>query len=102
MAGVSMVLINSEKGIKFFELIKPSLDVCTADTDVLINNNECLKSATVCPDMREEFFKHLRENGVQYLMEHELNGKADWKMLIYYKMPKALRKMLKRIILGGK
>lgn len=101
MRGVSMVLVNSEKGIRFFELIENGLDICEVDADVLIENNECLMSSTPMPAKRKDFFENLENKGVKYLAENELNYKKEFKKLVYYKMPKQIRAILKKVILGG-
>lgn len=101
MKGVSMVLIQSEKGMRLLEAVEKHLDICEAEADVLIANNECLMSPTSIPKSRETFFEHLENGGVRFLAENELNYKKEFKKLVYYKMPKPIRAILKKVILGG-
>lgn len=101
MMGVSMILVNSSKGMDMLDNIKELLDICETDIETLTANNECLKSPTSRPKNREEFFEHLKNKGVEYLTDNELNYRKDWKALVYYKMPERIRKILKKVILGG-
>ncbi len=100
MAGVSMVLVNSEKGIRLFERIKHELNIIEVETKVLADNNECLKTSTVKPKNREQFLGNLNQKGVNYLVSHELKALNEWKKLLYYKMPDKMRKQIKKIVLG--
>ena len=98
MDGVSMVLLNTEKGKNVFSKIKGGLSIQRFAVDVLANNNECLKGAAKCPADRVEFFDMLENDGVEGLLKNML--KPSKAALVYYSLPKIVRKILKRLVLG--
>lgn len=98
MDGVSMVLLNTEKGKNVFSNIRDGLRVQKFDVDVLADNNECLKGSTKCPAGRTEFFDMFENGGVEGLVKDWL--KPSKAALIYYKLPKLVRRILKRLVLG--
>ncbi len=100
MEGVSMVLINSEKGDNLFNAIKESIRAELFEVETLIKNNECLNRPTQFPKQREIFFEALNKSGIEKTVETFLNYKNEWKALLYYKMPKFMRKVVKRIVFG--
>ena len=70
------------------------------DVDLLLRNNECLNAPTAEPAGRYDFFVKLRTIGVSGLLKKEL--KPDIIKIIYYKLPKQIRNILKNVILGDK
>lgn len=100
MQGISMVLINSDKGANIFQEISKHLTVVKFETDILVSNNECLNNPTIMPDKRIDFFQRINNFGIDYVIDTELNKKKEWKKEVYYNMPAFIRKLLKRIIIG--
>ena len=100
MQGVSMVLLNSDKGIDIFNKISKKLIVERFDTNILVENNECLNSPTVRPNKRIDFFQKINDLGIDYVIDKELNRKKEWKKELYYNMPAFARKLLKKIVIG--
>jgi len=100
MQGISMVLLNTDKGKNTFDKILNNLTVEKFDIETLVKNNECLSGSTAMPKKRENFFEKLNDFGIDYLVRTELNSKKEWKKKIYYNMPAFVRKVLKRIVIG--
>lgn len=100
MDGVSMVLLNSSGGEAVVEEIMDEVVSKEFPVDVLVENNECLMHPAVEPKNRKLFFDTLNTHGIDYLIKKELNYKKEWKKILYYKMPKCVRKVLKKIIFG--
>lgn len=100
MKGISMVLINSSKGLKAFEAIKENLVFEKFPVETLVENNECLKIPTKKPKERDKFFINLSGLGIDYVIKTELNSKREWKKTLYYSIPKSARKLIKKIVIG--
>ncbi len=98
MDGVSMVLLNTEKGKDVFSKIKGGLSIQRFDVGVLADNNECLKGAAKRPTGRDEFFDILEKDGIGALIKRKL--KPNRVALVYYSLPKFVRKILKKFVLG--
>ncbi len=99
-AGASMILVNTQKGLDFLNLQENCLNMTEYDVDLLLRNNECLNAPTAEPAGRYDFFVKLRTIGVSGLLKKEL--KPDIIKIIYYKLPKQIRNILKNVILGDK
>lgn len=63
--GVSTVIINSEKGQKWFSAIKEKLDFVTISKEKCYQRN--LEHPTKRPPYRDIFFQSLKEHGIEYI-----------------------------------
>ena len=70
--GVSAVLVNSLKGKEIFENIKPDLDISVAKLSDIIKHNSCINKSTAYNDKRNEFFKDMENNEINFLIEKYL------------------------------
>ncbi len=100
MKGVSMVLPNSCKGEAAINEIMANAVSKEFPENILVENNECLMHPAIEPKRRKLFFETLNKEGIDYLIKTELNFKKEWKKILYYQMPKGIRKILKKFILG--
>lgn len=86
--GVSLVLLNTEKGKKLFELIKPEINFIKTDTEHCMQPN--LQHPSVIHPKRDEFEKDYIKYGFVYVAKKY--GNLGWK----YKVLNSLRKVKNR------
>ncbi len=67
--GVSLVIINSEKGMKLFEKIKNDISYKNTNYEVSIEYNKSLYNSSIKPDNREDFFDLLEEGSYDKLIQ---------------------------------
>lgn len=65
--GVSLVLINSEKGKKIFEKI--TSDIISIKSNIYDSVQPNLKKPTAIPKMREIFWKDYKKHGLEYVLK---------------------------------
>lgn len=83
--GVSLVLLNTEKGIKLFQLIKQEINFIKTDTEHCMQPN--LQHPSVIHPKRDEFEKDYIKYGFVYVAKKY--GNLGWK----YKVLDSLRKV---------
>ena len=83
--GVSLVLLNTEKGIKLFQLIKQEINFIKSDTEHCMQPN--LQHPSVIHPKRDEFEKDYIKYGFVYVAKKY--GNLGWK----YKVLDSLRKV---------
>lgn len=66
--GVSLVLINTEKGRDLFDKVKGRMDVITAELSDCMQNN--LQQPTVMHPLSSEFEKDYEKKGFEYVYGH--------------------------------
>ena len=67
--GVSLILVNSEKGKSIFNKISNNLEVITTELDYAISHNPCIVRPVKYNDKREKFFKKLNNNNLEQLID---------------------------------
>lgn len=63
--GVSLVILNTEKGITYFERAKEQLEVIEVQLDEYMQPN--LRNPSNCPEDREQFWNDYVERGFEYV-----------------------------------
>lgn len=96
--GVSTVVLNTDKGREAWEEIKSQTTCCPVDFSLLLDNGELMVSPTEMPPRREAFLRDLVNEPFDTVVRRYMNTKAEWKKSIYYKMPKPIRGLLKKVI----
>ena len=96
--GVSTVIINSDKGKSLWQSIAEELEVFQMDTDKLKKDGTIFYGGTPKPSGREEFIRVYNERGVDGVANKYFGIKKYWKQEIYYRMPKQIRKILKKMM----
>lgn len=94
--GVSSILINTEKGMKIFNLIKSNFNYFECDLDEIVQAN--LRHPSVKPDNFEEFKKDFELRGLDYCLKKygKMNGVEKMKRFL-----SPLTKKVKKIIIKG-
>lgn len=95
-AGVSMILVNTEKGCELFNLIKNSLYFKSMDSDILYKNNRFDNNVSI-PKKQSAFMKSVKEDSFNKTVKKFLTARGDFIKIIYYKLPSCLRKIIKKI-----
>lgn len=67
--GVSLLLVNSEKGEKLFSKVNNDIDFISCDIDKSSQPNPNLSAPTLCPNNREDFWNIYYKNGFEYAMK---------------------------------
>jgi len=67
--GVSLTIVNNEKGKKWFESVKCDLDFIECNIEDCIKYTYTLNQPTPKPNTREEFWKDYKEKEFQYIIE---------------------------------
>lgn len=60
--GISLILVNSEKGKKMFDTILNNMEAVETDLQHAINNNKCIIRAVKYNPRRKKFFKQFNRN----------------------------------------
>lgn len=97
--GVSCLLLNTTIGKGYFEIIKHKLDGVNAlPIDFAVNNNGCLESTTLKPKNRDAFFADWINEGYDAVVARYLTSKRKWVFDLYYKIPKPIRKIVRKLM----
>ena len=63
--GISLILVNSEKGKKMLNNINDKANIIETSLDYAINNNPCIVSSVKYNARREEFFKMIKKKDIE-------------------------------------
>ncbi len=94
--GISSVVINTKKGERIWQLVKNNVVFTELDFSMLIDNGELMCEATKKPPQRERFLSDLSSLSFDDFAKKHLNGNREYLKKVYYFMPKAVRKILKK------
>ena len=94
-AGVSMFLVNTEKGQKLFDAVKDKIFWQTMDKEIVYKNNRFSNTETA-PSQQVAFRESIAGESFEKTVKRFLKPSKDWKKLLYYKSPKFLRKLIMR------
>lgn len=97
--GVSSVVINTKKGAKLWEDVCKYTTFYNLDFQMLLDKKELLCGGTVKPVGREQFILDLTTLSFDKVVAKHLNGKREYVKKIYYKMPKFLRQIMKKVLI---
>ncbi len=95
--GMSVALINTEKGNELFSEVKNKLRFYKSDLEHAVKGNGNLKAPNKMPEKREYIYKSIRENGYE-------NTVKDYCKFSYFvpfvkkHMPKGLKQILKKFL----
>lgn len=95
--GVSMVVLNTVKGKKLWNDCNEKIDWNSLNLDKLIADGVCFGSGTLRPDRRDEFLLDYENKTIEELISKWANPNAYWKRRIYYMLPSAIRKIIKKL-----
>lgn len=98
--GISQVIVNTEKGKKFFVTLEKKGLIWHEDfpIEVAIENNGCLKSPTRLKPERELLFKALESESFDEVVNRHLKSKRQWIFDLYYGMPGFLRRIVRKLM----
>lgn len=96
LAGVSMFAVNTEKGEAFFQNIRDKLSVKIFDWTILKMNNRFSTDGKI-PKIRNGFLESILHDSFNLTVKKYLLPWYDWKWLIYYRSPKSIRKLARRL-----
>ena len=95
--GVSLILINSEKGNKYLDKIKNDISIIETDLNYAISKNKNLKQSSIRPNKRTEIYKNIdKEEDIDYV-KNNLTYKVTLKKVIKILIPNKLKKSIMRI-----
>ena len=95
--GVSLVIVNTKKGLSVLNDTKPDLFIDEIDYKTLQENNVISYGGTTRPKDRNSFINDYENLSFEELNKKWFNKKKYFKQSIYYHMPRFLRKIAKRI-----
>lgn len=93
----SLVLINTEKGMHFFDTIKEQIDWIEVKKEDAIRGNDSLIEPTALSPKRALFFADYKTLPFDEVVEKHLACKGRWKKDVYYAVPFQLRKLILKI-----
>lgn len=100
--GVSLVLVNTEKGEELLDAVKGQVQLSrTRPESISIGNNLVMGSGTrtyTPPAFRNAFFAMLKANGWKAAEKRYLYNRSRLKLYLKEKMPKGLRKSVKKLL----
>lgn len=94
--GVSTVITNTSRGRRLFEDVRSSLCVHEVDVEGLIADGVVFAGATPRPSKRDAFVADHRSYTTEALIQKYVPRKRYIKQRIYYRLPQAMRKLLKK------
>lgn len=95
-AGVSMFLVNTEKGQRWFDNIKDKIFVREMDMETVFSNNR-FNNKVVIPKEQPAFRESVANEPFEKTVKRFLRPARDWKRLIYYYSPKFVRKLIMKL-----
>lgn len=100
--GVSILLVNSIKGIKLLEKLGTCLDLTQSTFELASEQNEQLRQPTAKSYKRDTILKAWREGGYQAVADgySESNHKQLGMFMIKMLMPESVRQLIKRMRKG--
>ena len=98
--GVSVLLVNSQKGIELIEDLKKYLDLTESSFELARKQNGQLNRPTAKGNKREEILRTWRDGGYHAVAKeyYRVNKIAIWKSKIKMMLPLSVRKFLKGLI----
>lgn len=90
--GVSLVIVNSQKGQKIFDIIKERCIFESVNIDDAIKYNPSFTSSVNMNKKRKEFFERIDYENFQKLV-NELNPKPNIIKRVYYKLKNIIKKI---------
>lgn len=98
--GVSMILVNSEKGQTYLSAIGDDIDSYEFGIDIAIQNNQCLSVPTKLPPNREKLMQDYQSMSFDDFAERHIISKKRMVYKIFYMLPLFIRKRFVKIFKG--
>lgn len=95
--GISVVLVNTNVGEKFFNSIKDRLNVFESDLETAQKGNARLVGGQPIPENRKDFYKKVKEEGYKKAAENECKY-SHVVPFIKKHIPKGLKKTMKKFL----
>lgn len=95
--GVSTVVINSEKGMKFWRSVRDQLVTYEMELDRLKEDKVIFAGGTSRPNGRDRFVEVYNTEGIDGIHKKYFGVKKYYKQMLYYRMPRPIRNVLKKI-----
>lgn len=97
--GVSCILLNTDKGQSFFNMIQGYLDgINKLPVDFAVENNGCLGGPTKMPNSRSVFFEDWHNEGYNVAVNRHLVSKRKWMFDLYYCLPTNIRTIVRKLM----
>lgn len=96
--GVSVVLINNNKGESLFKKINSKLNFIESSIEKAMIENSNLYEPVKRPKIRNEFYIKVNENGFSWVNKKMYMNKRFYINLIKNKMPTKMKKFIKKLI----
>lgn len=77
-AGVSLVLVNTEKANNVFNEVRDKINYRMYEKEFVIRSNSCLEAPIVCPENRDKIWMSYRKNGFAGLLKENW---LPWKIV---------------------
>lgn len=81
--GVSLILVNSEKGRKIFNLVKNNMIVVSVQLQDCMQPN--LRRPSVIHPLRKNFERDFIRKGIEYVMNHDYNQGFKYSLINNYR-----------------
>lgn len=97
--GVSMVILNTQKGEKAFDNCSDEFECWNFNLNTLISDKQCFTGGTQKPATRDQFEADYNNMHFSELMNKWFKRSKYIKQLVYYSLPDSIRKIAKKV--GG-
>lgn len=97
-AGVSMILVNTEKGKRIFDSVEKDIFFKPMDKEVLYVNNR-FSTGEKKPAEYDAFMECFKNEGFDKTVKRYLLPRRDWMKIIYYKSPRFIRNMAVKLLM---
>lgn len=91
--GLSLMLLNTEKGMDIIEKIRDDLDLREIKVENCLRLNPNLQHPSIIHPKRKQFEKDYKKKGFEYVLMHDYNRPSMY-MRVYLKLKKIVKKLL--------
>jgi len=95
--GISTVIINSKKGRELWDKCSDRVTSYEFSIEQLIDDKQIFSGGTERPPHRDKFIEDYNNMPFNEVMKKYFPLKKYWKQMIYYKCPKPIRDILKKL-----
>ena len=96
--GVSAVLVNTNKGKKYFKIVEEKMITIKTTLNKVSNQNQNLKRPSERKEIRDNIYKDIDKMKFEEYMHERLYFKKELKDVIKSKVPTAIKRKIKQII----
>lgn len=100
LKGVSCMIINTEKGEKYFDKVQDKLDYFETTVEKIAKNNKQLREPSKCTDEREKVLQIYQEQGYEGVEKYfpKIIGYKRYFYILKNLAPKGLKRRIKQVI----